>query len=77
VRAKGNSAEDTSTPPACSLQAEKIEKAIQNIGETVKAVQKSACAEEKKAETTQNLKTSQKLLECTFESEKKKARIEK
>lgn len=36
---KGNSAK--------SCLAEKIEKEIQNIGETVKAVQKSPCAEEK------------------------------
>ena len=43
------------------IATEKIEKEIQHLAETVKAVQKSPCAEEKKAETVQNLKTSQVL----------------
>ena len=43
--------------------AKNVEKAVKVLAETVKAVEKSPCAEEKRAETAQNLKASQVLLE--------------
>jgi len=47
-----------------------VEKAVKVLAETVKAVEKTACAEEKKAETVQNLKTTQTLLEQLTETTK-------